>query len=720
MVVNSSINADTLDVTTINSSTINNTGTVNLQGDNASLTGSFNTSSIHGNQYLNDINNIRNGYFNNLTIQTMWNGNNVLPPYQAPATLTVGDGGLNLNGNAVVTFHGGNNLFEDTLTTYGKSSFFGGITCYPLDVTANALTAQGITSIIGDTSITGLLFVTGMIEVTGLVTCLANISIAGTAEMLGAAIIGGLLNANGGIALIGALACGAGDVSFGSPHTPSSNNWNWDNYFKADFHKGIEMHGTTLENADTVSANTLVGDTYRSLSGNGITVEDDILLNSKNITDAGSISTTNLIAADSISAPNLTVTNINGQPYIPGGSPAALQHWALYPAIQDVNMDEQNITNVAQADIRILSLYDSERNLFKNFQWLNDYLCYGEGEELVPVAADWARFPANGDVTGVDTLHTNTVQYGTINVTGENLDGVDYLRCDAPLKLWNYMILQDTGDNTPGLKLQKYQGDEAQITWDGTTINMNRPVQSPSIRVTDVFAGSESPINIQSSVHFGNNDLSDINNVNLVAINGESYLPTNQWATCPAATNVDMNGTSVRNTYEVELNNHDGSNQKASLYYQGDDLFYFNGSQTRQLQIVKPVDYARYIHQQVITSPLVANFNVGPITIFTYTFTNMAVGQYEFNFAGQEMTLINTASYMFRYMIQSQSGSYLYDKRPAQSANDSANGYVSNNGIFYNNAVQNVTLTVNFQNTSANPGSFVILPIASVAIQKLP
>ena len=162
-------------------------------------------------QWLYDIQNVRNITCGSLTVVGGATGDEFFPPLHYASEVTIGnDGGLTSQG--VVVINGqlpdpaepGTNLTNaltvrgDMVVDFGVLTTYNGLVCLPFNLDANALEVDGITFLNGATNIVG------------------STTIEGTAGILGNTTITGAVEVTGGCLFTGGLAQQAGDWTLGN------------------------------------------------------------------------------------------------------------------------------------------------------------------------------------------------------------------------------------------------------------------------------------------------------------------------------------------------------------------------------------------------------------------------------------------------------------------------------------------------------------------------
>ena len=265
-------------------------------------------------QWLYDIQNVRNITCGSLTVVGGATGDEFFPPLHYASEVTIGnDGGLTSQG--VVVINGqlpdpadpGTNLTNaltvrgDMVVDFGVLTTYNGLVCLPFSLDANALEVTGIT------------FLNGAVNVIGSTT------IEGTTGILGNTTITGALEVTGGCLFTGGLAQQAGDWTlgnFGTGYTGIINT-------ATTINGSLNMAGFNVNNVGNLSATNGNFTSNVSVAGT-LTATNGVITNltTSNIR-APSISTINIstgtiftssIRANNIStifvqASNITATN---------------------------------------------------------------------------------------------------------------------------------------------------------------------------------------------------------------------------------------------------------------------------------------------------------------------------------------------------------------------------------------------------------------------------
>ncbi len=292
--------------------TTNTNGALNLNNQvnlNATMYGQTTQSIIYGQKYLQDINNIRNGKFESISVVGGWTGDDFLPPYHNASYLTVGNtlgftqqGIVTINGELPDPLNPGQNI-TTALTVRGDADFdlglvttYNGLKCLPFNLTANALEVIGIT------------YLNGIATVTGILNGLGNINCAGVFTATGIA------NLNGGVAIAGGFLQLVGSVRFGEEATAGSYNLtSWHNtYLNSGLSVNNGMFQVNSPSAKFTTPMTLMEDvTAKIINASNINVSS-INVSSITIRDANfNTLIANQLTVSTLTASNFTFSNTN-------------------------------------------------------------------------------------------------------------------------------------------------------------------------------------------------------------------------------------------------------------------------------------------------------------------------------------------------------------------------------------------------------------------------
>jgi cytoskeletal protein CcmA (bactofilin family) len=190
------------------------------------------------NQYLKDINNLRNLNVEKINVLGGSTGNEFFPPLRNDSIVNVGE---DLLSPGQVIINGFNPDPLDTgiaLTVRGDTQMVQNLNVLGLTTAEGDLTVVGLTSLNGDVNVLGLATFEGNIDVVGVGTFEGAVNVAGALAVEGETNLAGALTCEAGIGIAGALGLTGGNATFGS----AIDSHTFTNYYYTDIKNSLNVN----------------------------------------------------------------------------------------------------------------------------------------------------------------------------------------------------------------------------------------------------------------------------------------------------------------------------------------------------------------------------------------------------------------------------------------------------------------------------------------------